>query len=196
MRVQRFRPAATIVSLLALMAAGTATVAPGAAAQQRPHPAAELPPLPSTPPPPRTPAVPEGSFNYVPVPQEFAVGEPKDRPPSFDPARSRPVEEETTPTRRVWRNEDGTFSWKFDPYVRSFAPVRFRGDDVRSLWERITCPTLLVRGEQSWASDPVKDGRITPFRNARLLNVPKAGHWVHHDQLDVFLRETKKFLAD
>ena len=96
----------------------------------------------------------------------------------------------------VARNEDGTFSWKFDPYVRSFAPVRFRGDDVRSLWERITCPTLLVRGEQSWASDPIKDGRITPFRNARLVNVPHAGHWVHHDQLDVFLRETKKFLAE
>jgi len=124
MRVQRFRPAATIVSLLALMAAGTATVAPGAAAQQRPHPAAELPPLPSTPPPPRTPAVPEGSFNYVPVPQEFAVGEPKDRPPSFDPARSRPVEEETTPTRRVWRNEDGTFTAKLDT-----RPVRHQGPE-------------------------------------------------------------------
>jgi pimeloyl-ACP methyl ester carboxylesterase len=96
----------------------------------------------------------------------------------------------------VARNEDGTFSWKFDPYVRSFAPVRFRGADVRSLWERITCPTLLVRGEESWASDPVKDGRIAPFRNARLLDVPHAGHWVHHDQLDFFLREVKKFLAE
>lgn len=94
----------------------------------------------------------------------------------------------------VARNEDGTFSWKFDPYVRSFAPVRLRGNDVRTLWERISCPTLLVRGEQSWASDPVKDGRIVPFKNAQLLNVPKAGHWVHHDQLEVFLREVRKFL--
>jgi pimeloyl-ACP methyl ester carboxylesterase len=24
--------------------------------------------------------------------------------------------------------------------------------------------------------------------------VPKAGHWVHHDQLDLFLKETKAFL--
>jgi pimeloyl-ACP methyl ester carboxylesterase len=96
----------------------------------------------------------------------------------------------------VARNEDGTFSWKFDPYVRSFAPVRFRGSDVRSLWERVTCPTLLVRGEDSWASDPVKDGRIASFKDARLVNVPKAGHWVHHDQLDVFIREVRKFLAE
>ena len=94
----------------------------------------------------------------------------------------------------VARNEDGTFSWKFDPYVRSFAPVRLRGADVRSLWERIRCPTLLVRGEESWASDPLKDGRIAPFRDARLVNVPKAGHWVHHDQLEVFLREVRSFL--
>jgi len=96
----------------------------------------------------------------------------------------------------VARNEDGTFSWKFDPYVRSFAPVRFRAADVRSLWERITCPTLLVRGEESWASDPVKDGRIAPFKHAQLLNVPRAGHWVHHDQLEIFLREVRKFLAE
>jgi pimeloyl-ACP methyl ester carboxylesterase len=96
----------------------------------------------------------------------------------------------------VARNEDGTFSWKFDPYVRSFAPVRFRGADIRSLWERVTCPTLLVRGEDSWASDPVKDRRIEAFSNARLVNVAKAGHWVHHDQLDVFLREVRKFLAE
>jgi pimeloyl-ACP methyl ester carboxylesterase len=95
----------------------------------------------------------------------------------------------------VARNEDGTFSWKFDPYVRSFAPVRFRGADVRSLWERISCPTLLVRGEQSWASDPEKDGRIAPFKQASLLNVPKAGHWVHHDQLEIFLRDVRKFLV-
>ena len=96
----------------------------------------------------------------------------------------------------VARNEDGTFSWKFDPYVRSFAPVRFRGADIRSLWERVTCPTLLVRGEDSWASDPVKDRRIEAFSNARLVNVAKAGHWVHHDQLDVFLREVRKFIAE
>jgi len=28
-----------------------------------------------------------------------------------------------------------------------------------------------------------------------LINVPNAGHWLHHDQLELFLRETKEFLA-
>jgi pimeloyl-ACP methyl ester carboxylesterase len=96
----------------------------------------------------------------------------------------------------VNRNEDGTFSWKFDNYVRSFAPYRFDVDDMRALWGRIDCPTLLVRGANSWASDPGEDGRIAPFRNARLAAIANAGHWVHHDQLDAFLAEVRAFLAE
>jgi pimeloyl-ACP methyl ester carboxylesterase len=96
----------------------------------------------------------------------------------------------------VNRNEDGTFSWKFDNYVRSFAPYRFDVDDMRALWGRIACPTLLVRGADSWASDPEKDGRIEPFQKARLVTIPKAGHWVHHDQLDAFLAAVRVFLAE
>lgn len=96
----------------------------------------------------------------------------------------------------VNRNEDGTFSWKFDNYVRSFAPYRFDVDDMRGLWSRIECPTLLVRGAASWASDPEMDGRIERFRQARLVNIAKAGHWVHHDQLDAFLAAVRVFLAE
>ena len=33
------------------------------------------------------------------------------------------------------------------------------------------------------------------MKNYQLIRVPGAGHWVHHDQLELFLRETKKFLA-
>jgi pimeloyl-ACP methyl ester carboxylesterase len=96
----------------------------------------------------------------------------------------------------VNRNEDGTWSWKFDNYVRTFAPYRFDVDDMRALWSRIECPTLLVRGANSWASDPLKDGRIAPFADARLVTIPDAGHWVHHDQLDVFVAAVREFLAE
>ena len=96
----------------------------------------------------------------------------------------------------VNRNEDSTWSWKFDNYVRTFAPYRFDVDDMRALWSRITCPTLLVRGADSWASDPVKDGRIAPFQDARLVTIPGAGHWVHHDQLEAFVAAVREFLAE
>ena len=93
-----------------------------------------------------------------------------------------------------YQNEDGTYSWKFDNYVRVFPPI---GVSRTQLWDmvgRITCPTLLIRGLESWASDPIKDGRIKHFQNAKSVNVDKAGHWVHHDQLDVFLQLANDFL--
>jgi len=94
------------------------------------------------------------------------------------------------------QNEDGTYSWKFDNYVRVFAPTGLDIAQQQHLWSRISCPTLLFRGTESWASDPEADGRARHFRNARVVNVEKAGHWVHHDQLEIFLDETRRFLAE
>jgi pimeloyl-ACP methyl ester carboxylesterase len=96
----------------------------------------------------------------------------------------------------VARNEDGSFTWKFDNYARVFYPQRWDSGEIRNLWGRITCPTLLMRGTESWAGDPSEDGRMSAFRNARLVNVPDAGHWVHHDQLDVFLAAVREFLDE
>lgn len=94
----------------------------------------------------------------------------------------------------VARNEDGTYSWKFDNYVRAMAPVRFEAEDVHSIWARITCPTLLIRGTESWASDPEADGRIRHFENASLRNFEGAGHWVHHDRFEEFVAVVDQFL--
>jgi len=96
----------------------------------------------------------------------------------------------------VHQNEDGTYSWKFDNYVRVFPPTGFDEETTTHLWSRITCPTLLIRGTESWASDPEKDGRAKHFRNAKVVNIEGAGHWVQHDKLDEFLSVTKDFLKD
>jgi pimeloyl-ACP methyl ester carboxylesterase len=93
------------------------------------------------------------------------------------------------------QNEDGSFSWKFDNYVRAFPPIGLPYDEQFKLFERITCPTLLVRGTESWASDPSKDGRAKYFKDVTVANIENAGHWVHHDQLDEFLGIVKRFLA-
>ena len=94
------------------------------------------------------------------------------------------------------QNEDGSFSWKFDNYVRVFPPTGLEFAQQYHLFNRITCPTLLIRGTESWASDPAEDGRASHFRDARVKNIPNAGHWVHHDQLQPFLDVTRSFLAD
>lgn len=94
----------------------------------------------------------------------------------------------------VNQNEDGTYSWKFDNYVRVSQPYDMTSTDIELLWSRIACPTLLVYGAESWASNPAADGRARHFRDAEVISVPNAGHWVHHDRLDAFLAELRRFL--
>jgi len=96
----------------------------------------------------------------------------------------------------VNQNEDGTYSWKFDNYVRVWQPYDMTTGEIELLWSCIACPTLLVYGAESWASNPEKDGRLRHFRTAEVDSIPGAGHWVHHDRLDVFLAKLRRFLAD
>lgn len=95
----------------------------------------------------------------------------------------------------VKQNEDGTFSWKFDNYVRSFAPFDATDDDLAQLWAKIACPLLLVHGSESWAPDPSTDGTLDQFRNGRLEMLEDAGHWVHHDRPDAVLSLLTDFLG-
>ncbi len=96
----------------------------------------------------------------------------------------------------VLQNEDGSFSWKFDNYNRAWSPVDLPRDDVAALWGRITCPTLLIYGAESWASNPAADGRLAAFANARVEMFDRAGHWVHHDRTDDFIACTRAFLRE
>jgi len=92
------------------------------------------------------------------------------------------------------QNEDGTYSWKFDNYVRSFSPVDLPQEDMHELWRAITCPILFVNGAESWASNPETDGRMGYFQDARVIEFEGAGHWVHHDKLAEFLTAVRGFL--
>ena len=95
------------------------------------------------------------------------------------------------------QNEDGTYSWKFDNFVRlGGGPGGLSAEEQHRIWSGITAPVLLIRGTESWASDPVADGRIAHFKNAKLANIERAGHWSHHDQLDVFMEHVEAFLAE
>jgi len=92
-------------------------------------------------------------------------------------------------------NADGSMIWKFDNYARIFAPYGMNMEDAKEVLSKIACPTLLFWGKKSWAVDPETDGRAAMIQDYRLVKVDQAGHWVHHDQLEVFLAETKRFLA-
>ncbi len=92
------------------------------------------------------------------------------------------------------QNEDGTYSWKYDNYLNVFPAVGMTPDLADALYTKITCPTLLVYGEESDASNPQVDGRAEVFQDVRVESVADAGHWVHHDQLSVFMGLLDEFL--
>ncbi len=94
------------------------------------------------------------------------------------------------------RNEDGTWSWKFDNHLNVWPFNDIPQGEIEQLWAAITCPTLLLYGADSWASNPERDGRIAHFTNARVVEFENAGHWLHHDQFERFMGEVTAFLSE
>ena len=92
-------------------------------------------------------------------------------------------------------NSDGTVSWAYDPAGMGRSPADITHDDFVELWTKITCPTWLVYGASSWASNPAEDGRARHFQNATVTLIEEAGHWLHHDQFDDFMDQLDSFLG-
>jgi pimeloyl-ACP methyl ester carboxylesterase len=149
-------------------------------------------------------AAPSRMRSWIGQMQEFDTRKPR-RYTSLDDATKRMMEENPHLTAEMARhltlhgmrkNDDGTSSWKFDNYVRLHSPYEFNIAEARELWNQIRCPTLLIRGSESWASDPEQDGKATAFHNYKNVLVKDAGHWVHHDQLDAFMTVVWDFLRE
>ncbi|MBU6267847.1 MAG: alpha/beta hydrolase [Sphingomonadales bacterium] len=94
------------------------------------------------------------------------------------------------------RNEDGSWSWKFDNYLNVWPPADLPRAVTHQLWQAITCPMLLLYGAESFAVNPTKDGRIQHFATARVIEYEKAGHWLHHDQFERFMGDVTTFLGE
>jgi pimeloyl-ACP methyl ester carboxylesterase len=92
------------------------------------------------------------------------------------------------------RNEDGTYSWKFDNYLNVWTVGDISYSEQEKLWQAITCPMLLLYGADSWASNPERDGRAAHFATARVVEYAEAGHWLHHDQFERFVSDMRGFL--
>jgi pimeloyl-ACP methyl ester carboxylesterase len=97
-------------------------------------------------------------------------------------------------THGLKQNADGSYSWKFDPHLRARAPYRLSLEDHIGLWSRITCPTLLVSGRESFLPDPERAGVMQHFANAELVRIEGAGHWLQHDKPDEVRALLERFL--
>ena len=95
----------------------------------------------------------------------------------------------------VKKNVNGSYSWKFDEYQKARAPYRLSPDDHIALWASIICPTILLRGDESFLPNPKTAGVLKYFRHANLVTIAGAGHWLHHDKLDEVLGVLRPFLG-
>jgi pimeloyl-ACP methyl ester carboxylesterase len=89
---------------------------------------------------------------------------------------------------------DGGYCFKADPAMAALAPHDVSWDERRVLREAIACDTLLIYGAESWASNPVTDGRAADFPRVRTEIIDNAGHWAHHDRPGEFVALIRSFL--
>lgn len=94
------------------------------------------------------------------------------------------------------RNEDGSYSWKFDNYTHSAPALGMSLADLHALWASIDCPTLLLNARQGFPNRTGQDGSLGHFRRGREVIVDDAGHWLHHDQFEHYMEIVGGFLSE
>jgi len=95
---------------------------------------------------------------------------------------------------------DGRWTWKYDPTLRNpkrTTSARPQSPEVRwSLWERIKCPTLLVRGgESDLLERAIAERMISTLPNSQMIEVTGSGHLVPGDKPLAFQDSLLKFLS-
>lgn len=90
--------------------------------------------------------------------------------------------------------EDG-YMWKFDLWVNGRLSLEVRRDELPGFWEAIECPVLLMVGDESASRKRQHPEPERHIRDVRTVLVNGAGHWIHHDQLDVVLEELRGFVG-
>ena len=94
-------------------------------------------------------------------------------------------------TRAV--EETAGFVWKFDPVHRTRGPQPFYLEQARAFWQRMTAPLLRVRGELSPFRWDAVENRESVSAVER-IEIPGAGHMVHHEQADRLAEAILTFL--
>ena len=126
--------------------------------------------------------------------------DPEEASAAFRPLAPYATEDE----RRRWlldgliQASDGQWRWRFDPAFLAPGPVGRLKPPEAVLWDRVarlSCPTLLIVGADSWMVEPTRQvATLNP--RARVEVIPAAGHWAPLDNPTGFVSAVDGFLAD
>ena len=93
------------------------------------------------------------------------------------------------------QNENGTWTWKFDPLHRTTSPLPFYAEQAMEFYRRIECPVLVIFGKQSrQAPRPDLQQRLNAIRDHRQAAIDRAGHMIHQDNPDDLADEILRFM--
>lgn len=97
--------------------------------------------------------------------------------------------------KNLSRLPDGGFEWKPNMPVIIHAYTLLMEDIAPAVSP--SCPALFIRGEKSRYIEDSDIPRIREiFPNSSLVTIPGAGHWVHADAPDIFVKAALGFLND
>jgi hypothetical protein len=95
----------------------------------------------------------------------------------------------------VNQNEDGTYSWKFDNYVRGVVPYDMRGRDTPISGRVWPAPPCSCTARRAAPGIPPRTDARGNFPNARVIGWTAPATGSTTTSMDVFLKTVREFLA-
>ena len=92
---------------------------------------------------------------------------------------------------------DGSQAWRFarEAIFKTLREARL--EDRWPMWQNLKPPTLVIRGELSNDLDPETFRRMGVLRpQTKLVQIEGAGHWVHFEQTQAFIRVVQAFFGE
>ena len=92
----------------------------------------------------------------------------------------------------------GQWQWKFDqrPALAAAAAQSMRDPRKWARWNAVRCPTLILRGERSPAlPQRVAEQMVSENKNASLVVVPNAGHFISLEEPAAFEAAVRRWLG-
>lgn len=95
---------------------------------------------------------------------------------------------------------DGKYTWKQHQMFINFSLPKkanpFANEEKWQIVQQVTCPTLILRGEESDILDEgVARKMVAVMPQAELVNIAGAGHYIHRDNPAQFEKEVRRFLG-
>lgn len=94
----------------------------------------------------------------------------------------------------IEKKPDGSWDWRFAKNAIVQAMREGRNEDRWDAYANLKMPVMVVRGERSDdLPRPVFERMLRDLPSAKGVEIAGAGHWIHFDQTDAFIRVLKEF---